>query len=214
MKLSLPDIALALRRPDAAAELFGPLPPPGATDDHLAELRSAYRRLAALVHPDRHPRNVQLATETFQRLEALRAERERALLGQPFPALPGPAQRGGRAVVVRPKAAPVVDYEEEEVPPLPACPCVHVARSSLPGRVIFCTRGEQDVAVRNSDHRAMPIAHSWGCSQYRGRYPSAVAEGGVTLQDARMSLHLSGWSWTRAALEQQVRPDPFMAWTR
>jgi len=207
----LADVARVLRDRDPASALFGPLPPPGPPDEHLDALRRSYRRLAAIVHPDVHPNDVRLATTTFQQLETLRAEREQAILEQRYPALPAlpaPPQRarsgvrGGVGLAVRPTYVPpapiVADFEAFATPP--ACPCVELARASLPRKVIFCSRGAADWAVRDFDHTMTAVIHSRECSSYRYRWPTSVNEHGFVVHSHFLSMHLSGWCWRRDVL--------------
>jgi len=217
--LTLHDVAAALRSPAPADALFGPLPPPGAPDEPLAALRSAYRRLAAVVHPDRHPREVRLATEAFRGLEAARAERERAILDQPYAALPGPPGRhSGAGLAVRRPAAPSrydvdpVPYEEP-LPPPPPCACIELARASLPwGRVVFFSHNQSELAVRESDRRAVPVAHSVVCWRYRCAHPRATSAHSLVVQEPfPFAVHMSGWAWNDALVRQPAVADPFDA---
>jgi hypothetical protein len=205
---TLHQVASALARRDPSAALFPATH--GTVSEQLEALQQAYRQLVVLVHPDRNPRDVAQATAVLARLNALRDEREQEIRDYWPPKLPSPKRSGG---IVRrapaPLAVPDDGYDDHEPPPLPACPCVQMARATLPGRVIFCTRGGQDWAVRASDQKIVPIEHSWGCSRYRQVHPTTTIEHGITMQGPVLSIHAPGWCWAHDRLTKKQGRDFF-----
>lgn len=207
---TLHEIAHVVARPDAAHALFGAQM--GVTlEEQLDALQTSYRKLVLLVHPDRNAKAVVLATSTLQRVNVLRDQREAEIRADKAPALLR-SRRADTGSIVRTRPAPVVvddDYDDTEPPPLPACACTAIARATLPGRVVFCSRGGSDWAVRSSDQRAVQVEHTWECSRYRQGHPTTISECGIVLQETLFSHHMPGWCWVHARLKQQPERDYF-----
>jgi hypothetical protein len=190
----------------------------GSVDEQLEAVRRTYRRLAVIVHPDQNRDRPTLAARTFTRITELRQQREEEIEERGAPALPArggfASRRAGTGSIVRSQpAAPVVahddGYDDAAPPPLPACACVDLARATLPGRVVFCTRAGQDWAVRTSDQRAVAVQHAADCERYRWANPNAVIEHGLVMQTSAFSVHSPGWCWAHARLTQRAARDPF-----
>lgn len=183
----------------------------GTLEEQLDALQTAYRKLVLLVHPDRNTRDVALATRVLQDVNALRDQREAEIRSRGSPALPGPRapRRGGSIVRTRPASIVVDDYDDTEPPPLPSCGCVIIARATLPGRVIFCSRPDQEWAVRVSDKRALVIQHAWECTTYRRAHPQTFSEDSVVADHGLFTHYMPGWFWVHARLRQQPVHDYF-----
>jgi hypothetical protein len=218
---TLAGVAQVAGRHDAADVLFPAVP--GATvDDQLRALQVAYRRIAAIVHPDQNPREVAAATSVLTHVNVLRGQREAEIRERGAPGLPprggftarsAQDRRAGTGSIVRAThQVPVVyddGYDDAEPPPLPACACVEVARATLPGRVVFCERAGRDWAVRTSDQRAIVVEHTAECSRYRWANPQATIEHGIVMHGSMFSTHSPGWCWAHARLVRQPVVDHF-----
>jgi len=206
---TLAAIAQVVDRPDAVDVLYPT--GTGSVEAQLEEVRRTYRKLAVIVHPDRHPRaQATLASTTFTRITELRQQREVDIEERGAPALPPrggfASRRAGSGSIVR---AGDDGYDDTEPPPLPACACVTIARETLPGRVVFCYRGMQDWAVRMSDQKSVLVVHTAECHRYRWANRESVFEHGIVMQSAMFSHHVPGWCWVHSRLVKQPGVDHF-----
>ena len=218
---TLAGVAQALDCPGAAERLY-PTVAGSSIEAQLEAIRSAYRKLAVVVHPDRNPDAATLASNVFARVTLLRQQRETEIEAPALPPRGGfTSRRAGAGSIVRAaheeiaRWAPEGDgYDDTEPPPLPACACVTLARATLPGRVVFCTRAGQEWAVRGSDQKAVVLEHSAECARYRWMNPEASFEHGIVMQGEMFSHHMPGWCWTHGRLVKQLAVDPFARGTR
>ena len=207
-------VAAASTRPDAIDVLYPT--GTGSVEAQLEEVRRAYRRFAALVHPDQN-RTQASAAAVFNLVTELRQRRERDIEERGAPALPPrggfTSKRAGSGSIVRAAHEAIAawddGYDDTEPPPLPACACVTLARATLPGRVVFCERSGQDWAVRTSDQRAIVVVHTTECHRYRWANPEATGESAIVMQSAMFSHHVPGWCWSHSRLVKQPVVDHF-----